>query len=396
MSAFARLRRVEGRSSLRLLCCGVTKMIQFMRFFGLLVLFTSALGGASLAATQPASPQQTSGQKTITASVRILPPFVEETNGKFSGYSIDLWNAIAAEQGWKTVFKVAPNVKSLLEEVDAKDADVGVGAISITAERASRFDFSQPIMNSGMQILVRGERSAPESTALSSILKLLFSPAMLVWIGIAILLSFIPAHIVWFLERNHDDSILKHKTYIPGIFEALYWGLSSILGSAEAVPRQLFARLFSLLWTFAGIVFVAFYTAQLTASLTVAQFKSEISGPADLPGKKVGTVQASTSATYLEGIGAKVTTYPTVTAAYQDLVAKKVDAVVYDAPVLQYIAAREGAGQVRTVGPIFHTEDYGLVFHDGSPYRKKVDSTLLLLRENGTYDRLNEQYFGKK
>jgi len=367
-------------------------MIRILRLIGLLVLCSTSFGAVSTAAAQDAP----AGQKTLTATVRILPPFVEQKNGNFSGYSIDLWNAIAQKQGWKTEFKVAPNVKGQLADIESKAADVGVGAVSITADRTTRFDFSQPIMNSGLQILVRGERSRPESTALSSILKLLFSPAMLVWIGIAILLSIIPAHIIWFFERNHDNGIIQDKAYFPGIFQAMYWGLSSIMGSAESAPRQLTARLFALVWTFASIVFVAFYTAQLTASLTVAQFKSEISGPEDLPGKKVGTVQASTSATYLSDTGAKITAYPTVAAAYQALVKKEVDAVVYDAPVLQYMANREGAGEVRTIGPIFHTEDYGLVFHDGSPLRKKVDATLLLLREDGTYDRLNEQYFGKK
>ena len=141
---------------------------------------------------------------------------------------------------------------------------------------------------------------------------------------------------------------------------------------------------------------MAFYTAQLTASLTVEQFKSEISGPQDLPGKKVGTIQASTSAAYLADAGAKVTAFPTITAAYEALVDSRLDAVVYDAPVLQYIDAHDGAGRTRTVGPVFHTEDYGLAFHEGSDLRRNVDATLLLLREDGTYDRLNEQYFGKK
>jgi polar amino acid transport system substrate-binding protein len=370
-------------------------MIRILRLIGLLVLFSTSFGAVTAASAQAVAPEP-AGQRTLTASVRVLPPFVEEKNGKFTGFSIDLWNAIAEKQNWKTEFKLAPNVKGQLADVESRAADVGVGAVSITAERTTRFDFSQPIMNSGLQILVRGERARPESTALTSILKLLFSPAMLVWIGIAILLSVIPAHVIWFFERDHDNGIIQDRAYFPGIFQAMYWGLSSIMGAAESVPRQIYARLFALLWTFASIVFVAFYTAQLTASLTVAQFKSEISGPEDLPGKKVGTVQASTSAAYLETTGAKVAAYPTIKAAYDALVEKKVDAVVYDAPVLQYMATREGAGEVRTIGPIFHTEDYGLVFHDGSPLRKKVDGTLLLLREDGTYDRLNEMYFGKK
>jgi len=371
-------------------------MKSVVRLLSLLALLTCSIALPAMAAPQDAAAPPSSEQKTLTVSVRLLPPFVQQKNGQFTGYSIDLWNAIAARQNWKTNFKIAPNVKGQLEDVASGAADVGVGAISITAERTLNYDFSQPIMNSGLQILVRSERTPAESTALTSILRLLFSRGMLIWMGIALLLAAIPAHVVWFFERNHNKEIIKDSAYFPGIFQALYWGVSSITGSAESMPRQWIARIFALLWTFASIVFVAFYTAQLTASLTVEQFKAEISGPQDLPGKSVGTVQSSTSAAYLDRAGAKVSTYPTVAAAYQALIDKRVDAVVYDAPVLRYMALREGAGEVRTIGPIFHAEDYGFAFENGSALRKKVDSTLLLLREDGTYDRLNHDYFGEK
>ena len=71
--------------------------------------------------------------------------------------------------------------------------------------------------------------------------------AILVWIGIAFFLSVIPAHIVWLFERRHNEGIIQDKAYFPGIFQALYWTLSSITASQEATPRQWFARLVALL-----------------------------------------------------------------------------------------------------------------------------------------------------
>jgi polar amino acid transport system substrate-binding protein len=371
-------------------------MIFISRMIALVAIFTCAFAPMTATAQTDVAAPGPAGAETVTVAVRVLPPFVEEKNGQFSGYSIDLWNAIATRQGWKTVFKVQPNVQAQLADVASGNADVGVGAISITAERAQKFEFSQPIMNSGLQIMVRSDRASAESTALGSILRLLFSPAILVWIGIALLLSVIPAHVVWFFERNHNDGIVKDKAYFPGIFQALLWGLSSITGSADSMPRQWIARIFAFVWAFASIVFVAFYTAQLTASLTVQQFKSEISGPQDLPGKKVGTLQASTSAGVLQTSGAKVSTFPTLAAAYVALKDRSVDAIVYDAPVLQYMAKHEAAGEATTVGPIFHTEDYGLAFQEGSALRRRVNEALLSMREDGSYDRLNQQYFGDK
>jgi len=62
--------------------------------------------------------------------------------------------------------------------------------------------------------------------------------------------------------------------------------------------------------------------------------------------------------------------------------------------VLLYFASHEGKGKVQVVGPIFRKENYGIVFPDKSPLRKRVNEALLKLRENGTYDQLYKKWFG--
>ena len=46
------------------------------------------------------------------------------------------------------------------------------------------------------------------------------------------------------------------------------------------------------------------------------------------------------------------------------------------------------------MGSVFLKESYGSLFPDQSPLRKRVDTALLQLRENGTYDRLVTTWFG--
>ncbi len=74
---------------------------------------------------------------------------VEQINGHLTGFSIDLWNAIANRLHWTSEFEIVPNVQLQLAHVSLHGADVGVGAISITAERIADYDFSQPILNAG-------------------------------------------------------------------------------------------------------------------------------------------------------------------------------------------------------------------------------------------------------
>lgn len=88
-------------------------------------------------------------QRVVPVAVRVLPPMVEQINGHLTGFSIDLWNAIANRLHWTSEFEIVPNVQLQLAHVSLHGADVGVGAISITAERIADYDFSQPILNAG-------------------------------------------------------------------------------------------------------------------------------------------------------------------------------------------------------------------------------------------------------
>jgi len=206
----------------------------------------------------------------------------------------------------------------------------------------------------------------------------------------------VPAHLVWLLERRHPSGIIPTPHYIPGIFYALFWAASTLATQGEQMPRQWLARVIAILWMFTGVVFVAFYTAQLAATLTVQQIQCGISGPDDLQGKHVATTRGSTAAAVLRDLRAQVEEVSRIDDAYKALLDKKVDAVVFDSPVLLYYAANAGKGQVHLVGAPFRKEDYGIVFQLNNPLRKRVDNALLTLREDGTYQKLYDKWFASK
>src|SRR5437870_7260692 len=160
------------------------------------------------------------------------------------------------------------------------------------------------------------------------------------------------------------------------------------------MPRTALARIVAVIWMFMSVVFIAYFTAFVTSSLTVQQLRGDIKGPEDLPGKRVATVKGSTSAIYLEQHDIQFTEFARVEETYRALEQGQADAVVYDAPVLLYYASHEGKGKTQVVGPIFRKESYGILFPSNSPYRKRVNEALLKIRENGTYDRLYTKWFG--
>lgn len=349
-----------------------------------------------LAAFVPILPSAGAAETPITLHVatRTVAPLVQKDNGRLTGFSIDLWNAVADRLGVRSDFAEMPDIDSLLASVHEGKADVGVAAISITADRDKTFDFSQPMLGAGLQILVRGKSDQGAPNPLQGFMRLLLSPVILVWLGIAAVLIVVPAHIIWFLERRAPGGIIPERGYFPGIFHALWWAAGTLATQADQMPRQWLARVVAVLWMFTGVIFVAYYTAQLTAALTVEQIQGDINGPDDLPGKRVATTLGSTAATFLKGQHARVQEFAAIDAAYRALLDGTADAVVFDAPVILYFAEHEGKGRVQTAGAVFRKEDYGIVFAEGSPLRKKVDEALLELRENGTYAQIYQKWFG--
>jgi len=371
------------RSSTRLLACA-------------LFLFCMAPHFAT-AQTSVASGQKPSQNvRELRVATRDVAPFVfqergQSGSGQSVGFSVDLWNAIAQELKLKSRLQTNNSVRDLLKQVSSGKADLGISAISITSQRERDFDFSQPMFNSGLQILVR--QQATGNVGLVEGLLSVFTPALWRLLGFVLLIILVPAHLMWLFERRKEDGIIENKRYFPGIFKAIWWAAGTLGAQADEMPKSVIGRIIAIVWMFSGIIFVAYFTAVVTASLTVQQLQGDIRGPDDLPGKRVATTIGSTSAQFLREHKTTPIEYSNVAQAIDALLEKKADAVVFDAPVLLYYATHDGAGKVQVVGAPFRKEDYGIVFPRNSALRKPVNEALLRLRENGTYQTLYDKWF---
>lgn len=356
---------------------------------GVVALWMGGIVSWPIAPVLPAAAQ--SAEKIIKVATRVIPPFVIQEDNRLTGFSIDLWRSIADEINVKSEFLIQPDVNQLLNTVKSGQAEIGISAVSITSDRYKSFDFSQPILESGLQILVRDE-SASHASWLSAF-TVLISPALLQLVGLMLVLIVISAHIIWWFERRHPRGMIANTAYFPGIFQACWWAAATLATQADEMPKGATARVVAIFWMFTSVVFVAYFTATVTTSLTIQQLRGTINGPEDLPGQRVATTAGSTSALYLQQHNAQVLEFPKIEDAYDALLSNKAEAVVFDAPVLLYYASRQGRGKVHTVGAIFRQENYGIVLPPNSPYEKAINKALLTLRENGTYQDLYSKWF---
>ena len=165
------------------------------------------------------------------------------------------------------------------------------------------------------------------------------------------------------------------------------------VGYGDKTVKDVLGRIVGIVWMFAGIFLIANFTAVVTAQATLTELQTAISGVEDLPGKQVATVVGTTSADYLRSEGIPFREVETIDEAYRLLTRGTIDAIVYDAPVLQYYAATDGYGRVVVVGAPFKREDYGIALPPGSPYEEQINKALLELKVNGTYEELENRWF---
>ena len=326
----------------------------------------------------------------------VAPPFVIEHGDKLTGFSIDVWDEIAARLNVKTVYEKALSPGAGFDALRSKNVDLGISAILMTATRDREFDFSQPILEAGQQVMIRSGRDTVTESPLQDLLRLLFSRTTLAWLGIAVLMVLVPAHVIWLLERRDPEGVIPTEKYLPGIFHAAYWSVSTLLCQAQQMPRRWLARMIAILWMFTSVVFIALYTAQLTTFLTVRQIHGAINGPEDLPGKSVGTLAETVSVAYLREHNAKVVEFGRMEDMFQALLVKKVDALLLNAPALRYYEAHQGRGLVEVIGPEFNKGQLGIALPEGSPWRRRVNHALLTMHEDGTYQRIKDKWFGSE
>lgn len=325
---------------------------------------------------------------TIKVGVKPLDPFVTRNGDRYQGFSIDLWNEIARRNSWQTSYVWHDTLPALLTDVQTSAVDVGISGITITKDREQVLDFTYPMFSAGLEVMTTRRGNSPNwTTTLASVITAGVGRYLLALLA-ALLIA---GHLVWLVTRRRTQ-----LGYLAGVGQGIYKaaGLGLVGDFGVADPKRPLGRIAAVIWTIAGVSFVSLFTAALASQLTVQTIESKITGIQDLSKAKVVTVADSSAAGYLTTHAITFTKVPTVNDAYRQLDSGEVDAIVFDAPVLQNHIKINPSTNETLVGGIFARENYGIALPAGSALRKKVNETLLDITADGTYDDLYTKYFG--
>jgi ABC-type amino acid transport substrate-binding protein len=360
-------------------------------FFFRSVAVSMALFFTIIVSGSRASDESQSGQ-TLIVGTKEAPPFsMKDSAGSWTGISIQLWQQIATDLGLRFEFREL-DLQGLLDGVKGGSLDAAVAALTITPEREQIFDFTHPFYTTGLGIAYAPKARNPWLAVLRKSLSMAFLKAVA---GLAFLLLAVGI-VVWWFERRKNPEQFGGGT-AKGIGSGFWWSgvTMTTVGYGDKAPVTVGGRIIALIWMFAAIIIISGFTAAITSSLTVTQLESPVKGPKDLPKVRVGTLAHTTSAAYLENNQISYRAYKMPGEALKGIVDGRLDAFVYDAPILRYLVHKEFPGSLDVLPQTFFRQDYGIALPEGSPLREPINRVLLQKIRDEAWQDILQQYFGQ-
>ncbi len=325
--------------------------------------------------------------KELVVMTKITPPLVSKTDNNYIGYSSEIWQEIAQRNNYITNWKQSGSVDSLISSVENGDADLGISAVSQTAEREKTVDFSYPYLSAGLQII-----SNKSSLKISDYLRIFVNSGAIRILYVGIVLILFVAHIYWLIKIFTDKKFPKN--YFYGVWEGVWWASVGLFQAdyGEERPRSRKGQFVLIIWLFISLVFLAQLEAVVTAEYTADRLRSDVSSLTDIVGIQVGVVSKTTGQIYAENQGLNFIEYSKTSDLLEAVAKGEIEAGITDAPIIQFYKSHGGKGRVQD-GEVLKPESYAIVFPLESSLRKEVNSAILEMEADGTMSRIYDKWF---
>ncbi|XP_056596152.1 glutamate receptor ionotropic, NMDA 2A isoform X1 [Triplophysa dalaica] len=331
--------------------------------------------------------------KKIARNVKFTYDLYLVNNGKHGKKINNVWNGMVGE-------------------VVYKKAIMAVGSLTINEERSEAIDFSVPFVETGISVMV----SRSNGTVSPSAFLEPFSAS--VWVMMFVMLLIVTAIAVFLFEfisplgfnRNLAQGKDPHgPSFTIGKAVWLLWGLVFNNSVPVQNPKGTTSKFIVSVWAFFAVIFLASYTANLAAFMIQEEFVDQVTGLSDRkfqspysysPPFRFGTVPNGSTERNIRKNYPDMHQYMVkyhqngVLDALVSLKTGKLDAFIYDAAVLNYMAGRDDGCKLVTIGSgyIFATTGYGIALQKGSYWKRHVDLAILGIIGDGEMEELEAQW----
>ncbi|XP_031727908.1 glutamate receptor, ionotropic, N-methyl D-aspartate 2B, b isoform X2 [Anarrhichthys ocellatus] len=322
--------------------------------------------------------------KKIAKAVKFTYDLYLVTNGKHGKKVNGTWNG-------------------LVGEVVLKNAHMAVGSLTINEERSEVIDFSVPFIETGISVMV----SRSNGTVSPSAFLEPFSAD--VWVMMFVMLLMVSAVSVFVFEYfspvGYNRCLADGRepggpSFTIGKAVWLLWGLVFNNSVPVQNPKGTTSKIMVSVWAFFAVIFLASYTANLAAFMIQEEYVDQVSGLSDKkfqnpnefsPPFRFGTVPNGSTERNIRNNYRDMHQYMTsfhqknVDEALYSLKSGKLDAFIYDAAVLNYMAGRDEGCKLVTIGSgkVFASTGYGIAIQKGSGWKRAVDLAILMLFGDG-------------
>ncbi|XP_004592993.2 glutamate receptor ionotropic, NMDA 2C [Ochotona princeps] len=296
----------------------------------------------------------------------------------------------------------------MIGEVYYRRADMAIGSLTINEERSEIVDFSVPFVETGISVMVaRSNGTVSPSAFLEP-----YSPA--VWVMMFVMCLTVVAITVFMFEYfspvSYNQNLTRGKkpggpSFTIGKSVWLLWALVFNNSVPIENPRGTTSKIMVLVWAFFAVIFLASYTANLAAFMIQEQYIDTVSGLSDkkfqrpqdqYPPFRFGTVPNGSTERNIRSNYRDMHTHMvkfnqrSVEDALTSLKMGKLDAFIYDAAVLNYMAGKDEGCKLVTIGSgkVFATTGYGIAMQKDSHWKRAIDLALLQFLGDGETQKL--------
>jgi ABC-type amino acid transport substrate-binding protein len=332
--------------------------------------------------------------RIVRVGVYEVPPFAEPDAAlKWKGFAVVLFEASAIQLQMIPEFRQYANIDDLMSAVEKGEVEAGIGNIMVTSKRLTQVDFSQPILDGGLRVMVPSDRTHTLRRLWNGLVED-GHVQVLFWALVGMLVLSV---VVMAVLRRLDQEFSKH--WHEGFAEAMYHVVSVMMTGKTSYKGKLgpawLGRVIASVWLVFGVASVAYFTSSITSVMTADTISDAVHGPKDLPGRTVGVITGSVGARYCAEHGIDVVTYDTLDEAARALADRVTDAVVSDAQSLEFYDVSHPQVNVAVVGEMFERRHYAFPINRAAEdLRRRIDVVLVGLREDGMLEQLRRRSFG--
>jgi len=325
------------------------------------------------------------GSDTLIVGVKNSPPFtMRGSDGNWTGLCIDIMDEIE-DRTQKTIVyqEVNETYSEIPKLLENGNINLFVGSMTITADRLKKVSFTQPYYVSGISIATNIKQE-------TNFFDTLFGWSF--WNGIIMLLItiFLSGFIFWLFERGSGNTNFNDSWM--GIFDGAYFASFTMttVGYGDVLKTK-GGKIMAILLMWISIGLVGYMYGQITTALTVTKLGSNIANLQELRKTKIGTIEGSTSAIFLDRNNVKYIGFKTTEEALDAINNNELTTFVYDTPILKYFIGKDKYKDINLIDQAFSQETYGFASKNGDDVIDELDPIIkALIDSEGWNDTLSK------